>query len=82
VNLRIGFLFGKSVKKSRGEGGERVRACRQTLSPNREPAHGLKESRMPEAQGLSSFLDPSLEIWLIPAAGYLTVWALSKENQL
>ena len=39
----------------RGEGGERVRACRQTLSPNREPVHRLKDSQKPEAQGVKFF---------------------------
>ena len=38
------FCLGKAVKKSRGEGRERVRACRQTLSPNKEPVYRLKES--------------------------------------
>ena len=38
------FSMGKGVKKLRGEGRERVRACRQTLSPNREPVHRLNEN--------------------------------------
>ena len=59
------LCLGKGVKKSRGEGRERVRACRQTLSPNREPVHRLKESQKPEAQGLSSKLSSSIFMLII-----------------